>query len=189
MGATFQITNLDARTNGKPNRRYVDEVTISYLDAAGNNQTYGTFSALTGGTVEVAIAGVVQSISVSLADGYDGDAGNTTLSVTVSDITSCAEPAALPLGGAPMSSQPAPGVRVYPNPAQADIYLEFADAPAQTDIILSDFLGRELRRVQTQGSTVVKIDIEDLTRTARMIYVTIRTKGRAQVTKRIFLVE
>ena len=85
---SFTINDLGAVTNGNPNNRYIDEVTITYVDGNGNAQTYGTYSGNNVSSVSVSISGEVQSVTVSLTDGYDGNT-NDNLSVSFTDISYC----------------------------------------------------------------------------------------------------
>ncbi|MEJ2113106.1 MAG: PKD domain-containing protein, partial [Flavobacteriaceae bacterium] len=86
QNVSFSISDFDQVTNGKPNNRFIEEVTVSYMNGLGNNITYGTFSSAT----TVSIAGLVQSVTVSLYDGYDGNAPNN-FSVNLSVVDFCIE--------------------------------------------------------------------------------------------------
>ncbi|WP_104734022.1 metallophosphoesterase [Hanstruepera ponticola] len=85
---SFTISGLDQRTGGKPSNRYIEAVTISYVNEQGNNQTYGTFNAGSGSSVNVSISGIVQSLNVSLFDAYDGNS-STNMSVILSNVDFC----------------------------------------------------------------------------------------------------
>ncbi|WP_370480310.1 PKD domain-containing protein [Tamlana flava] len=116
---SFTISDLDEVTGGKPTNRYVEQVTVSYIDSLGANQTYGVFSG--NGSVNIDITDFVQSVTVSLTDGYDDNAP-ITLSVDLGIVDYCVEggaspSAALSLGSTkydPLST----GIKVYPNPSQ-----------------------------------------------------------------------
>ncbi|MEY3050629.1 MAG: hypothetical protein RLY31_414 [Bacteroidota bacterium] len=84
---TFSITNLNAKLNGNPNSRFIDKVTVLYTDGNGNMITYGVFLGSQVSSVQVAIQGVVQSVSVRLEDGYDGSYNG--LSVNLGPIAYC----------------------------------------------------------------------------------------------------
>src|SRR5690606_38736570 len=58
----FSITNLGAQQNGRPQNRYLDIVTVSYVDGEGASHTYGTFSGNQQSTVNVSIFGFVNQI-------------------------------------------------------------------------------------------------------------------------------
>lgn len=84
---SFTISNINDKPNGNPNTRYTEVVTVTYVDGNGNSQTYGTFSGVNVSSVNVSIA-TAWSVTVSLEDGYDGNASNT-MSVDLSTVTSC----------------------------------------------------------------------------------------------------
>ncbi len=79
----FTISGIGARTSGNPNSRYIEYVTIKFTNGNGDNLTYGSFAGTAYSSVDVAIPGVVSSITVLLEDGYDGDfSGNLTVSLS-----------------------------------------------------------------------------------------------------------
>ena len=113
---SFVVSGLDAKTNGNPNDRYIDLVTVTYTDAGGT-QTYGTFSGANTSSANVDIAGTVYSVTVMLEDGYDGNPpGN--LSVDPSSISSC-PPAGTEADdfGKDRFDSNISDLSVYPNPA------------------------------------------------------------------------
>ncbi len=85
---SFTISGLNAKTNGNPSGRYIERVTVGYVDGNGQNQTYGVFNGDQVSSVNVSISSEVQSVTVILEDGYDGNAPGT-LSVDFSSITYC----------------------------------------------------------------------------------------------------
>ncbi len=84
----FTVSGLNQKTGGKTNSRYTEQVTITYIDGAGTNQTYGVFSGASSSNVVVNIAGIVQLVTVGLTDAYDGNSP-TTMSVTLSAVDFC----------------------------------------------------------------------------------------------------
>ncbi|WP_282135758.1 PKD domain-containing protein [Seonamhaeicola maritimus] len=86
---SFTISGMNHRTGGKPTNRFIEEVSVSYVDGSGATQNYGTFGS-GNSSVNVSISGVVQSITVELTDGYDGNT-NQNLSVNLSDVDFCVE--------------------------------------------------------------------------------------------------
>ena len=85
---SFTVTELNARTGGRQNRRFIDRVVITYVDGNGSSQNFGTFTGNTTSSVNVSISGIVQSVTVALSDAFDGDAGSN-MSVTLSSVSSC----------------------------------------------------------------------------------------------------
>ena len=71
-----------------PNRRFIDQVVVSYVDGNGISQNYGTFTGNTTSSVNVSIPGVIQSVTVALSDAFDGNAGSN-MSVILSSVQSC----------------------------------------------------------------------------------------------------
>lgn len=85
---SFTISNISAKTGGNPTSRYIEYVTVKYTNGAGENMNYGSFAGTAYNTVDVAIPGKVNTITVILEDGYDGDfSGN--LSVSLSAVSYC----------------------------------------------------------------------------------------------------
>ena len=119
---SFTISDIDQRTGGKRSSRYIEEVTVTYNTGSGADQTYGVFSG--SGTVSVSLGAdlFVASVTVLLADGYDGNS-STSLSVDIGTVSYCVE------GGASAAEAVAIGaadgdsglseVKVYPNPASS----------------------------------------------------------------------
>ncbi|NNK69084.1 MAG: T9SS type A sorting domain-containing protein [Flavobacteriaceae bacterium] len=122
---TFTISGIGERTGGKPIRRYIEEVTVSYIDGQGASQNYGVFSGTS--SVNVSISGYVQSITASLADGYDGDS-STLLSVDLSAVDFCVESSAASAGAGISGTSPAGisdnSIKLYPNPASGVVNIE-----------------------------------------------------------------
>ncbi len=86
--ASFTISGLDAVLNGNPTRRYEDVVMVTYIDGDGANQSYGTFSGSAVSSVTVSIQDIVNSITVTLQDGYDGNSQGQSIDLT--EVTYCA---------------------------------------------------------------------------------------------------
>ena len=84
----FTINNINQKLNGKPSRKYIEQVTVSYVDGNGATQEYGVYSGATTSTVNVSIAGFVQSVSVSLTDILDGNTEGT-MSISFSNVDYC----------------------------------------------------------------------------------------------------
>lgn len=85
---TFTISNLNAKLNGNASSRFNDKVTVRYINEIGSLITLGTYLGSQVNTVNVEISGVVQSVTVTLEDGYDGNFGGT-LSINFTPISYC----------------------------------------------------------------------------------------------------
>jgi hypothetical protein len=92
----FIISNLDAKTNGPQHTRFIDIVTITYIDDNGVNLTYGTFSGAQQNTVNVDIQAFVNSITITLSNGLGNNGYNGTQSVSFSTVNYCSPTAPCP---------------------------------------------------------------------------------------------
>ena len=117
---SFTISNINERTGGKPAQRFIEEVTVNYVDGNGNTQTHGTYSGVS--AASVSISGFVQSINVSLTDAYNSNS-NSQLSVTLSTVDFCVEGAAAATSSASTAEVVTDeivfgnSIKIYPNPA------------------------------------------------------------------------
>jgi hypothetical protein len=150
------ISGLDARTNGNPSNRYIEEVTVNYVNGNGNTVQYGVFSGDQVSTVNVNITGVVQSITLILKDGYDGNASPTVLSVSMSPVTSCNAGGALigPSGDGKVGE-----VLLYPNPTSGDLFVRWEVAPVKATIKIYNALGETLGSISISDVKVVRIPL------------------------------
>ena len=146
---SFTISGIDQRTSGKPTLRYIEEVTVSFIDDQGTNQVYGVFSGIS--SVDVSIPEYIQTVTVSLTDGYDGDYGNT-MSVDISTIDYCSETAPAFAASVATSLGTTDNAllqeaHVYPIPASQvlNISLNGYDYTSAT-ISLYDFSGRLVKK-------------------------------------------
>ncbi|NNK73435.1 MAG: T9SS type A sorting domain-containing protein [Flavobacteriaceae bacterium] len=160
---SFTISDIDQRTGGKPTRRYIEEVTVTYVDGLGNNQNYGVFSGTS--SVNVSISGFVQSVTLSLEDGYDRDS-STVLSVDLSTVDFCVESAAAiasGIGASDSASQSIDGksIKVYPNPASRVINISFKGySDLNPEVSLFSINGQLIltRKLNESGSGQIKLD-------------------------------
>ncbi len=184
----FTIDDLGAKQNGNPNKRYIDEVTISYVDGNNNTVIYGTFSGDNQNSVSVSISGAVQSVEVSLTDGYDGDTGNEQISVDLSDVISCLQTGAIVIGG-PQDIDNTNSVNVYPNPAKQELYLRFGHAPEFAEIELMNVFGQQISSYEVQGQSIFRMDLNKLQLESQTILVSIRIKGQQPITERVLFIK
>ncbi len=82
---SFALSGINSKLNGKPSSRYIDLVTVQYVDANGTTQTHGTYTA--NGTVD--IAGPATALIVCIEDN-DGSLG-ASVRAEVGTITSCVD--------------------------------------------------------------------------------------------------
>jgi hypothetical protein len=174
----FTISDIDARTGGKPSGRYTDRVTVEYNDG-NNNIVYGTYSGDQVSTVEVNITGTVMSVSVTLEEG-DGDPGNNNQSVSMSSVESCL-PQTLPEG---VSADP---VWIYPNPAGEQIWIQAGSTIEEGTVHLYDLLGRKIASYRLANTDQLNIRLDQGAVSGQMIILTIEIPGRATQVEKIIL--
>jgi predicted outer membrane repeat protein len=84
---SFTISDLGQKLNGPVSKRYIDVVTVSYVNSAGVSITHGAYSGSDAPSVDIEILVSVQSLTVSIANGYAGS--NKTVSAYLSAVTYC----------------------------------------------------------------------------------------------------
>ena len=152
--ASFTVSGLDSRTNGKQSNRFIDRVVVTYINGSGSNQTYGTFLGNSVSSVNVSITGGVQSVTVSLNDGYDGNAG-VTMSVNLTQVTYCPEG-----GGAAKSSFNTKEttsfntntIRLYPNPASKSLNVDFLSTDFEASLSIYNVTGQLIHNRTLKGN-------------------------------------
>jgi hypothetical protein len=132
--AEFTISNLNAKLGGNSSGRFIDRVNVWY-EAGSGAQLYGSFNGDQQSTVNVSIAEIVQSVWVTLEDGYDGNS-QVTQSISFTPVIHCTTPSAPFQGGeengftriesrSAGSVLSSPTLNIYPNPAKDVLYLSF----------------------------------------------------------------
>ena len=84
----FSISGINQKLKGKTSSRYIERVDVTYLDASGVSNTYGSYSGDDVGSALIDIQGNVHSVSVSLTDIYNGNT-SSNMSINFSDVTFC----------------------------------------------------------------------------------------------------
>ena len=151
--ASFTISGLDQVTGGKPNNRYIELVSVSYVDGNDNTQSAGTYSAADGNSVNINITGSVKSITVNLSDGYDGNS-SVNMSVNLGVVSYC-ELITPPATGARIINQKTTSVeesiRIYPNPVSSELIVERTNSNAKAVISLFNIVGQLVKQVDMQS--------------------------------------
>jgi sphingomyelin phosphodiesterase len=165
----FTIDNIGSKTNGKGSGRYIDLVTVSYVDGGGSSQTHGTFSGT--GTETISIAGGVQSITVSLADGYDGNSGSQQ-SISFGDVSYCS-PSARIAGKAPTGNvKLVGGLTLYPNPASTILNIDYRTTSGGSALIhVYSIDGQEIMRTSVEASKNIQLNVSDLKAGIYMLHI------------------
>lgn len=186
QGAAFTVFNMDSWLSGNPNQRYNDQVTVTWVDGNGATQNYGTFLGSQNSSVDVTIAGLVQSVTVALANGHAPN--NQALSVSMTAVTSCL-PAQEPLQeGIPASV--ADGPTVYPNPSTGEVLLFWPEAAGNTDIRIFNAYGAAISHYRFQAGETQRLDLSQVHPASGWVYLYIQTEGHAApVTRKVMLVD
>ena len=162
---SFTVSNINDVQNGKPDFRYIERIVVTYVNGSGSNQTYGTFLGSNVSSVNVTISGGVQSITVSLNDAYDGNAG-TTMSVNLSQVAFCT------VGGGAAKNYFSKDlvsnntINVYPNPTKDVLYMECGDYEGEIiKVSLYNIIGQVVKNMELKGSynQTQEMNVSDLT--------------------------
>ncbi|NNF35449.1 MAG: hypothetical protein HKN68_15170 [Saprospiraceae bacterium] len=181
---SFTINGLDAVTNGKPDNRYIDLVTVTYNDGNGSNINAGTFTGDLQNNVNVSISGPVQSVTVTLEDGYDGNPAGI-LSIDLSDVTSCA-----PVGSTVSGNlQPGLEATIYPNPASELIWINLENEVARAQVTITNLLGQQLMRRNIISSSQMMIPVRELGVDQQVVLIHINIPGQKSIVKKVLIVK
>ncbi|MDO1501565.1 T9SS type A sorting domain-containing protein [Winogradskyella maritima] len=160
---SFTVSGLGSKINGNKSSRYIDNVSISYIDANGNTQSYGNFSGTNQSTINVSISQDISSVTVTLSDGFDGN--SPSISVNLSSIDYCTQSTgeASPSDYAKEyailedASNDIKDMRLFPNPANNVINVRFsAKANTNYNVMVKSILGRGIHNQLVKGSGQVE---------------------------------
>lgn len=169
---SFTISGLDAQTNGNPNNRYIEEVTVTYVDGNGATVTEGTYGGNNSNSVDISIAGDVNSVTVSLADGWDGNAPGT-LSVNLGAVSSCIPTGSL-VGGSDKDSTKDDDIltddnewKIYPNPGNEIMYVlkangTLSEEKSDIQILVYTMNGHLAARFKKPDTGSIELDMSSL---------------------------
>ncbi len=186
--ATFTINNLN-KQGGPPDKRYTEEVTVTYVNGLGDTYTQGVYSGNQFSSVPISIPGVVQSVTLTLTDG-DGNPSSLTMEINMTDVTSCGPAAPLPGGSfneEATAESPAQSFTMYPNPARHQVSLRFETTPETAEIVLTNMLGMQVGRYEIAEQNAFNINLDELNGAAQFLFVTVQVPGSAPMTKRLLL--
>ncbi len=182
IDVSFTINNLSAKTNGNSNKKYIDQVTVTYIDGGGSTVQEGIYSGDNTSTASINISGSVQSVTLTLTDGFDGNSGNTVMSVSMSNVSSC-----VPLG----SSYDAPSVdtqsKFFPNPARDILNVQLDKIVDYAKVELIDILGRKMYSKTLIKEQSLKISLSDLNFNQNLFFAIIKVEGEDPQVEKIIL--
>ena len=179
---SFTVSQLGAKTGGKPSARYVDEVTISYVDGTGTTKNYGTYSGSNQNAINVRLSGTITQITVTLANAYGG-AG--TVSVNLSAISGCQ----ISEGSFSQASSrnrviPELSFEAYPNPFNESIQINVNDEnTAKGSIRIVDYYGRVIQQFNIEGQKIFRKTIDTSDWPGGLYYIEYKTGNQFKVEK------
>ena len=161
----FTISGLNAKLGGNANGRFIDRVNVWY-DGGSGTQQYGTFNGNQQSTADVFIAGPIQSVWVTLEDGYDGNSA-VTQSISFSPVTHCTAPQPFIQGDGENTSislrtrSVGSALQVYPNPVRNKLTIILPENQMPGHIRIYDCMGKEIYN-QLSPDTQAEIDVSHL---------------------------
>lgn len=180
----FTINGLGAKTNGNPNGRYIEQVTVTYVDGSGNTITYGTYSGDQVSSVSVSISGALQSVELSLTDGYDGNT-NQNMSIDPSDVTSCTTSGAFVN---PDEDIEVLSLSVFPNPAQDVFTISMNREIEKGEVHIIDFMGRTVATYAIDNQSMLRISAFDWNSNAQLYTIRVYDGNSDPLIKKLVLV-
>ncbi len=177
---SFSISNINKKISGKASRRYIEQVTVTYVDGTGATQTYGVYSGNNTSSVNVSISGEVQSVTISLEDIYDGST-TSNMSIDFSSVTACVE------NGNRLDNElhNISEMFISPNPAISMVQISFLSkyslqAAIQISSVNGEVLNKQLM-MTNEGLNHTQLDVSQLPN--GIYFVAIQIKGEVKVLK------
>ncbi|MFC4721350.1 PQQ-dependent sugar dehydrogenase [Geojedonia litorea] len=147
---SFTITGIDQVTGGKPSKRFIDFVNVTYVDGNNVTQSAGTFSGANVNSANISITGVVKSITVNLSDAYDSNA-SVNMSVNLGIVSYCVlnnPPSSSARSSIKATSSFGDVFRVYPNPTSSQLFVERINSDSKVTISMFSIVGQLVKKVQ-----------------------------------------
>lgn len=183
MDVSFSINGLNAKTNGKPKNKYIEQVTVSYVDGSGSTIQEGVYSGSNTTSVSINIPGDVQSVTVTLEDTFDGDTG-TVMSVSMTDVTSCVAESS-----SPRASINETQAQFFPNPAKETLNLKLDQIVDFGKVELVDLMGRMIYSKDIIKEQSLEISLTELNITQDVIFAVLKIEGEQPRIQKIILLK
>lgn len=192
---SFSVFNINEAT--RLFYSYDEKVTITYVDAAGTTQLYGTYLGSQVSTANVDISGFVQSVTVSLENALDENS-NLPMSVSMSDIDYCVETFNLqesPQGPNGLPEQNRVGVTrpmdfsLWPNPAKNKASISFSRTPKPgSEVLVKNSLGQDIARYQLGTARQYSLSPQEWNTQSRLVWVVLLEPGFKPAVKRLVVI-
>lgn len=184
IDVTFTLSQLNAKLNGNPNNRFIDRVTVSYVNGSGSTIQEGIYEGSNQSSAAITISGEVQSVTLTLEDGYDGNSGNVVMSVSMTNVTSC-----IPTGSSFGVSSNESSALIFPNPARDILNVQLDEIVDFAKIELVDMLGRVIYSKEMIKEQSLEILLTDLNFTQNLFFVIIKVEGEDPKIDKIILLK
>lgn len=192
----FEISNLNASTNGKPSQRFIDSAEVRYIDSDGNTIIHGTYSGDNQNTASISIPAQITQVTVTLSDSYDGN--SPSISINLSNVTSCSINASVTENNIEYSidselNANAVGllpsdISIFPNPASDKVNVLFHTEPeAFYTIQLKNVLGQTFYEQRIKAFEKLTIqNIETSVMDAGIYFIIIQSNNK-HISKRLII--
>ena len=184
IDVSFTINELNAKTNGKPNKKYIDQVTVTYVDGSGGTVQEGVYSGNSTASASINISGAVQSVTLTLEDGFDGNSGSTVMFVSMTNVSSC-----VPTGSTISVSSIDAQALFYPNPAREILHVELDKIVEHAKVELVDIMGRMIYSKEMNKEQSLEISLRDLTFTQNVFFAIIKIDNESPKVEKIILLK
>ena len=184
IDVSFTINDLNAKTNGKASKKYIDQVTVSYVDGGGSTIQEGVYLGNNQSTASINISGGVQSVTVTLEDAFDGNSGTTVMSVSMTNVSSC-----VPTGSSIISSPNDARALFFPNPAKELLHVELDKIVAYAKVELIDMMGRKVYSKEMINEQSLEIALTDLNFTQNLFFIVLEIEGESPKVEKIILLK
>ncbi len=183
---SFSISNIGQKANGPGSRRYIELVTVNYVDEFGNTNVYGTYNGSSVSSAAVNISGIVQSVTIILEDAMDGDSGTSEMSISMTDVSSCEV-----LGFRSDENKKLENfteVKLFPNPTSGFVFLEMNASDSPVTISVFDVFGKKIMDRSYPYSEQLNLDLNTYAQNSIFI-VMVKIGEQAPKSFRIFKTE
>lgn len=171
---SFSVSGIGQKTKGKQSNKYIELVTVTYMDEFGDTQTHGVYSGTSVSSATIDISGIVQSVTVSLTDAFDGNT-SFNMSVNLSEVNYCVDGSQSrgitdDKTSESDSQKSVDGfsqadIKIYPNPASHTLFLKLNNSNLDNvTVYLFNISGQLVRRsvLNVKFNSTQSLDVNNL---------------------------
>lgn len=177
---SFNIVNINQKTNGKASRKYTEQVTVTYVDGTGATQTYGVYSGANTSSKTINISGEVQSVKIILEDIFDGSTLSSMV-VDLSSIMACVDANAR-IG---LSERTIDKINIMPNPVKDITQIQF-NSSIETNVLIelkaaNAAIISQIKSTAHKGNNSTQLDLSGLP--AGLYFIKVQTGDVNKISK------